>query len=60
MTVENITPEQAKELIQQAQAEILTTYNEFVDKVTTDAVAEAKEFIEVTDKNDADHLLDDL
>lgn len=60
MDYTNITPEEAKNLIQNAQAEILEQYDEFVDKVSKTSIEESKELIENDEKNNADELLDTL
>lgn len=60
MDYTNITPEEAKKLIQNAQAEILEQYDEFVDKVSKTSIEESKELIENNEKNNADELLDTL
>jgi hypothetical protein len=60
MDYTNITPEEAKKLIQNAQAEILEQYDEFVDKVSKTSIEESKELIENDEKNNADELLDTL
>ena len=59
MDYTNITPEEAKNLIQNAQAEILEQYDEFVNKVSKTSI-ESKELIENDEKNNADELLDTL
>lgn len=56
----DITPEQAKELIQNAQAEILEEYDNFVDKVSKSSLEEGKNLIEEEEKNNADNLLNTL
>ena len=60
MDYTNITPEEAKNLIQNAQAEILEQYDEFVYKVSKTSIEESKELIENDEKNNADKLLDTL
>lgn len=60
MDYTNITPEEAKNLIQNAQAEILEQYDKFVDKVSKTSIEESKELIENDEKNNADKLLDTL
>ena len=60
MDYTNITPEEAKKLIQNAQAEILEQYDEFVDKVSKTSIEESKELIENDEKNNADELLDTI
>lgn len=60
MAYTNITPEEAKNLIQNAQAEILEQYDEFVNKVSKTSIEESKELIENDEKNNADELLDTL
>jgi hypothetical protein len=60
MDYTNITPEEAKNLIQNAQAEILEQYDEFVNKVSKTSIEESKELIENDEKNNADELLDTL
>ena len=60
MDYTNITPEEAKNLIQNAQAESLEQYDEFVDKVSKTSIEESKELIENDEKNNADELLDTL
>lgn len=56
----DITPEQAKELIQNAQAEILEEYDNFVDKVSKSSLEEGKNLVEEEEKNNADNLLHTL
>lgn len=56
----NITPEQAKELIQNAQAEILEQYDEFVDNVVNASIEEWKEIIEAGEKESADKILEGI
>lgn len=60
MTYSNITPEQAKEIIQNAQAEILEQYDKFVDKISQSSLDEGKNLIEEEEKNSADNLLNNL
>ena len=56
----DIAPDQAKELIQNAQAEILEEYDNFVDKVSKSSLEEGKNLIEKEEKNNADNLLNTL
>lgn len=60
MTYQDITPEQAGELLQNAQAEILMNYEDFVNTIATATIAEVKDVLEEDEKNEADRLLDDL
>lgn len=60
MTYQDIAPEQAGELLQNAQAEILMNYEDFVNTIATATIAEAKDVLEEDEKNEADRLLDDL
>ena len=58
MTYTDITPEQAKELIQEAQAEILVQHDEFVDKVSQSSIQEWRELIETEEKDNAEELFE--
>lgn len=58
MDYTDITPEQAKELIQDARTEILEHYDDFVDKVIKSSIEEGKEIIEREEKSKADKILD--
>lgn len=58
MDYTDIAPEQAKELIQDAQTEILEHYDDFVDKVVKSSIEEGKEIIEKEERSKVDEILD--
>ncbi|MDO4713907.1 MAG: hypothetical protein Q4B28_04645 [bacterium] len=60
MTPTLITLEQAQHLIQEAQNEVLTHYDDFLDNLKTAATTEANTIIEQVEKNSADNILDNI
>lgn len=60
MTTTPITLEQAQQLIHEAQSEVLTHYDDFLDKLKTVATTEANTIIEQIEKNSAENILDNI
>lgn len=60
MTYTNITPDEAKEIIQNAQAEILVQHDDFVDKISQSAIQEWRNIIETEEKDNAEELFENV